>query len=64
MQDQLHNNGVVVRGGGQVVSMLALYYDDPSLNPDEACSLFCKMCAWKNENKQKDRVAEHSVFVT
>ena len=31
-------------GGGQVVSMLAFYSDDPSLNPAEAYSFLCKNC--------------------
>ena len=30
------------RGGGQVVSVLAFYSDDPSSNPADACSFFCK----------------------
>ena len=44
------------RGGGQVVSILAFYSDDPSSNPAEAYSFFCKLVFEKNKNKQKDRV--------
>ena len=42
------------RGGGQVVSVLALYSNDPSSNPAEAYSFYSKICVWKNENKQKE----------
>ena len=35
------------RGGGQMVSVLDFYSDDPSLNPAEAYSLFCTICVWK-----------------
>ena len=37
------------RGGGQVVSMLAFYYDDQSSNPTEAYRYFCKNCVWKEQ---------------
>ena len=37
------------RGGGQVVSMLALHSNDPSLNPAEANSFICKICVLKIE---------------
>ena len=30
--------------GGQVVSMLAFYSDNPSLNPADVFSFFCKIC--------------------
>ena len=40
-------------GGGQVVSMLAFYSDNPSSNPAEAYSFFCKIVFEKVENKQK-----------
>ena len=40
-------------GGGQVVSMLAYYFDIPSLNPAEAYSFSVKFVFEKNENKQK-----------
>ena len=36
-------------GGGQVVSVLAFYSDDPSLNPAAAYSFFCKICVWKEQ---------------
>ena len=36
-------------GGGQVVSMLAFYSDDPSSNPTNAYSFFCKICVWKEQ---------------
>ena len=32
------------RGGGQVVSVLAYYFSDPSSNPAKAKSFFCKIC--------------------
>ena len=32
------------RGGGQVVSMLSFYSDNPSSNPADAYSFFCKIC--------------------
>ena len=31
-------------GGGQVVSVLAFYSDNPSSNPAEAYSVSCKIC--------------------
>ena len=39
------------RGGGQVVSLLAFYSDDPSSNElfNEYYSSFCKMCAQKEQ---------------
>ena len=43
------------RGGGQVVSVLAFYSDDPSLNPADAYSFFVKFIFGKNENKLKRR---------
>ena len=42
------------RGGGQVVSVLALYSDDPSSNPADVYSYSVKFVFEKNENKQKD----------
>ena len=39
-----------VGGGCQVVSILAFYSDDPSLNPAEACSFFCKIGALRERN--------------
>ena len=42
------------RGNGQVVSVCAFYSDDPSSNPSEAYSFFCKIVFEKNENKQKE----------
>ena len=44
----------VGRGGRQVVSVVAFYSDEPSSNPVEAYSFFCKMVFEKNENKQKE----------
>ena len=41
------------RGGGQVVSVLAFYSDNPSSNPAEANSFSLKCAFDKNENKQK-----------
>ena len=46
---------------GQVVSVLALYSDDPSSNPAAAYIYFCKICIWKNENKQKEAGVGHFV---
>ena len=37
-------------GGGYVVSLLPFYSNNPSSNPAEAYSFFCKMCVW-NERK-------------
>ena len=42
------------RGGGQVVSVLAFYSDDPSWNPAEAKSVFYNIVFEKSENKQKE----------
>ena len=41
------------RGGGQVVSMLAFYSDDPSSNPADIYSFSVKFVFEKNKNKQK-----------
>ena len=41
------------RGGGQVVSVLAFYSDDPSSNPAEVYNFSVKIVIEKNENKQK-----------
>ena len=38
------------RGGGQVVSMLAFYSDDPSSNPADAYSFSVQIVFEKNEN--------------
>ena len=48
-----------VRGDGQVVSVIAFYSDNPSSNPTEAYSFFCTICAWNNENKQKEAGVGH-----
>ena len=42
------------RGGGQVVSVLAFYSDDPSSNPADAYSFSVQIVFEKNENKQKE----------
>ena len=34
--------------GGQVVSLLAFYSNDPSSNPPDAYSFICKICVWKD----------------
>ena len=47
LSQKVMTNFTVGRGGGQVVSMLTFYSDDPSSNPTEAYSFFCKMCVWK-----------------
>ena len=41
-------------GGGQIVSVLAFYYNDPSSNPADAYSFSVKSVFDKNENKQKE----------
>ena len=41
-------------GGGQVVSLLAFYSNDPSSNPAKVYSFFCNIVFEKNENKQKE----------
>ena len=43
-------------GGGQVVSLLAFYSDDPSSNPAEGYFFSVKVVFEKNENKQKEDV--------
>ena len=35
------------RGGGQVISILTCYSDDPSSNPAEAYNFFCNICVLK-----------------
>ena len=47
------------RGGSQVVSVLAFYSDDPSSNPAEAYSFFCKIVFEKNKNEQKEAGLAH-----
>ena len=42
------------RGGGQVVSVLAFYSNDPSSNAAEAYILSLKFVYEKNENEQKE----------
>ena len=37
------------RGGGQAVSVLAFYSNDPSSNPADSYSFFCKICVWKEQ---------------
>ena len=50
-------NGVLVyRGSGLVVSMLAFYSDDPSLNPAKN-NFFCKMLFENNKKKQAGDVS-------
>ena len=46
-------HGVMGRGGGQVVSALAFYSDDPSSNPADAYRFSVQIVFEKNENKQK-----------
>ena len=41
------------QGGDQVVSVLAFYSDDLSLDPAEAYSFFCKNCVWKRPKVYK-----------
>ena len=52
----------LVRGGGHVVSVLAFYSDNPSSNPTEAYSFFCKFFVWKKENEQKEAVYWMDIF--
>ena len=42
------------RGGGQVVSVLAFYSDDPGSNPADDYCFFVQIVFEKNENKQKE----------
>ena len=52
----------LVRGGGQVVSVLTLYSVDPSYNPAEVYNLICNLFE-KYENKHKKRPGiEHLIF--
>ena len=50
------------RGGNQVVSTLAFYSDDPSLNPAEVYSFFCNIVFEKNENKQKEADLKKNLY--
>ena len=50
----LLKHGVMGRGGGQVVSALAFYSDDPSSNPADAYRFSVQIVFEKNENKQKE----------
>ena len=45
---------LVGRGGGQVVSVLAFYSNDPSSNPADAYSFSGQFVFENNENKQKE----------
>ena len=38
-------------GGGQVVSMLAFYPDNPCSNTAEAQNYLCKICVWKEQKE-------------
>ena len=40
---------LVGRGGGQVVSVLAFYSNDPSSNPADAYSFSVEFCFWKEQ---------------
>ena len=44
----------IVGSGGQVVSVLAFYSNDPSSNPADIYSFFVKCVLEKNENKRKN----------
>ena len=46
---QRRNGWLLGRGGGQVVSVLDFYSDDPSSNPADVHSFFCKICVWKEQ---------------
>ena len=52
--NHIHWNTVRGRVGGQVVSVLTFYSNDPSLNPAEAYNSSVKCVFEKNENKQKE----------
>ena len=41
------------RGGGQVVSVLVIYSDNPNSNPANAYNFSVKLVFEKNKNKQK-----------
>ena len=45
-------------GGGQVVSVLAFYYNDLSLNPLRSSIFLCKLLE-QNENKQNEADTAH-----
>ena len=49
-------------GGGQVVSVLAYYSDNPSSNPTEAYSFFYKIVFEKNEINKKRPTLDHIFF--
>ena len=48
-------------GGGQVVSVLAFYSDDPSLNSAEVYSFYSVNCLKRTKIKQKE--AEDGTFL-
>ena len=50
------NTEIVGLGGHLVVSVLASYSDDPSLNPAEAYSFFCKYCLKRTKINKKEAV--------
>ena len=58
---QFHQSNIECkdRGGGQVVSVLAFYSDDPSSNPAEAYSFSVNFVFEKNQNKQKEGGVGH-----
>ena len=41
-------------GGGQVVSLLAFYSNDPSSNPAKVYSFFCNIVFEKNKINKKE----------
>ena len=41
------NNIMKGIGGGWVLSVLPLYFDEPSLNPAEVFYFYCVNCFWK-----------------
>ena len=42
-----------LKGAAVVVSVLAFYSNDPSSNPADAYSFFCKICVWKERKYTK-----------
>ena len=50
------NTEIVGLGGHLVVTVLASYSDDPSLNPAEAYSFFCKYCLKRTKINKKEAV--------
>ena len=44
---KIRNREKLGRGGGQVVSVLDFYSNDPSSNPAYVSRFLCEICVWK-----------------